>query len=173
MNFFRMSFFLVLLSMIISCEKDDIVPEDVTETPSSDQQLIIDARQLNNDAIARHDAVSVASIYTDNFFILTSTNGIFTGKTEVENIYKSVFNSRDAVVFVRTPLKVIENLDWNMASEYGKWVGTWKVDGLDIEVGGDYYAKWHKIEGLWKLRCEVYTQFECIGDIVCTKKPIL
>jgi hypothetical protein len=109
----------------------------------------------------------------DNFFLLTSTNGFFSGKEAVQNIYQSVFNSRPDVLFVRTPTAIMVNRDWNMASESGNWTGTWTVNGAPIAVGGDYYAKWHKIDGIWKLRSEVYTQLDCSGDVVCNNKPNL
>lgn len=140
---------------------------------SEDQKAIEAARQANNQAIKEQDAPAVASNYLDNFFILTSTNGLFTGKDVVEGIYQSVFNSREDVIFVRTPTAITVNNDWNMASENGNWIGTWVVDGVNIEVGGDYYAKWHKIDGVWKLRSEIYTQFDCSGEVVCNNKPNL
>lgn len=140
---------------------------------SKDQKAIKAARKANNKAIKEHDAVAVASDYLEDFFILTSTNGLFTGKERVQSIYQSVFDSREAVIFVRTPTAITVNKDWKMASENGNWIGTWIVDGEDIEVGGDYYAKWHKIDGIWKLRSEVYTQFECSGEVVCNNRPSL
>ena len=140
---------------------------------STDQKAIQRVRQTNNAALKEHNAAGVAAAYLDNFFILTSTNGFFTGKETVQNVYQSVFNSRADVLFVRTPTAIMVNRDWNMASETGNWVGTWTVNGEPITVGGDYYAKWHKIDGIWKLRSEVYTQFECSGEVVCNNKPNL
>lgn len=140
---------------------------------SKDQKAIEGARQTNNQAIKEHNAAGVAAAYLEDFFILTSTNGLFTGKETVQGIYQSVFNSREDVLFVRTPTAITVNTDWKMASENGNWIGTWIVDGEQIEVGGDYYAKWHQIDGIWKLRCEVYTQFDCSGDVVCNNRPSL
>ncbi len=162
-----------------SCSNEDD-PQDVITQPQSnvdlsddDELAIFNIRLSNNEAIARHDAATVAAPYIHNFFILTSTNGYFEGKETVQNIYQSVFDGRDDVVFIRTPDIITTNLDWNMASEYGTWTGSWKVEEEEINVGGDYYAKWHKIQGLWKLRSEVYTQFDCTGDVVCDNKPML
>lgn len=140
---------------------------------SKDQKAIEGARQTNNQAIKEHNAAGVAAAYLEDFFILTSTNGLFTGKETVQGIYQSVFNSREDVLFVRTPTAITVNTDWKMASENGNWIGTWIVDGEQIEVGGDYYAKWHQIDGIWKLRCEVYTQLDCSGEVVCNNRPSL
>lgn len=140
---------------------------------SKDQKAIQAERATNNQAIKEHDAAGVAAAYLEDFFILTSTNGLFTGKEVVEGIYQSVFNSREDVIFIRTPTAITVNKDWKMASENGNWIGTWIVDGEQIEVGGDYYAKWHQIDGIWKLRSEVYTQFACSGEVVCNNKPAL
>lgn len=184
--FKSMLFIVLLLSLSLattSCEKDelDMEEEPGITTPceeelildSSDQQLIFNARTTNNMALADQDAAGLAAIYKDDFFILTSTNGLFTGKEEVQGIYQSVFDGRTNVLFVRTPTKITVNTDWNMASEIGQWVGTWEVEEEMIEVGGDYYAKWHKIDGNWLLRSEVYTQFDCSGEVVCSNKPAL
>ncbi|MEM6320391.1 MAG: nuclear transport factor 2 family protein [Bacteroidota bacterium] len=169
-----------LFLAIIGCDKEnDVQPEapktttEEIELNTSDQQAIFSARQSNNQAIKDHDAAGVAAIYVDTFFILTSTNGIFTGKERVEQIYQSVFDSREEVLFVRTPTAIKVNSDWSMASEHGNWVGTWKVEDENIKVGGDYYAKWHKIDGQWSLRSEVYTQFDCEGESVCSTLPTL
>ena len=140
---------------------------------SRDQLAIESNRQANNAAIKAHDAAGVASDYLEDFFILTSTNGLFTGKESVQGIYQFVFDSREDVIFVRTPTAITVNNEWNMASENGDWIGTWIVDGEEIEVGGDYYAKWHKIDGIWKLRSEIYTQFDCSGEVVCQNQPNL
>ncbi len=140
---------------------------------SADQKAIQKVRQTNNAALRAHNAAGVAAAYLDNFFVLTSTNGFFTGKETVQNVYQSVFNSRADVLFVRTPTAIMINRDWLMASESGNWVGTWTANGKPITVGGDYYAKWHKIDGIWKLRSEVYTQFDCSGEVVCNNKPNL
>lgn len=178
--FLKSSTILFLLSCFLfgSCANDDT--DDVNEDPQSnidlsnnDQLTIFNIRADNNDAIARHDAGSVATPYLDNFFILTSTNGFFEGKEEVQGIYQSVFDSRTDVIFIRTPNQVQVNTDWNMASEFGEWTGYWVVEGEEINVSGDYYAKWHKVNGSWLLRNEIYTQFNCSGDSVCSNKPML
>ena len=140
---------------------------------SADQKAIEAIRQANNTAIKEQDTASIAEVYLDDFFILTSTNGLFTGKEAVQGIYQFVFDNRENVLFVRTPTAITVNTEWNMASENGNWVGTWIVDDEQIEVGGDYYAKWHKIDGVWKMRCEVYTQFDCSGEVVCNNRPAL
>jgi ketosteroid isomerase-like protein len=138
---------------------------------SVEQKAIKAARAANNAALKAHDAPKVAENYLESFFLLTSTNGFFAGKERVAEIYQSVFNTRQNVLFVRTPTAITVNNDWQMASENGQWVGTWIVSGEKIRVAGDYYAKWHKIDGIWKLKCEVYTQFMCKGDVVCNNKP--
>lgn len=170
----------------IDLSSEDIVEESLTARGrnfwqdkcfqrfiSKDQLAIEGARETNNQAIRAHNAEGVTAAYLDDFFILTSTNGLFTGKEEVQGIYQFVFDNREDVLFVRTPTAITVNKDWKMASENGNWIGTWIVDGEQIEVGGDYYAKWHQIDGIWKLRSEVYTQFDCSGDVVCNNRPSL
>jgi ketosteroid isomerase-like protein len=140
---------------------------------SVDQKAIKAAREANNAALKARNAQKVAENYLESFFLLTSTNGFFAGKERVTEIYQSVFNTREAVLFIRTPTAITVNNDWQMASENGQWIGTWIVNGENIRVAGDYYAKWHRIDGIWKLKCEVYTQFMCKGDVVCNNKPSL
>jgi ketosteroid isomerase-like protein len=140
---------------------------------STEQRAIREAREANNAALRVRNAQQVADNYLESFFLLTSTNGFFQGKQTVANIYQTVFTTRENVLFVRTPNAIAVNNDWNMASEKGSWVGTWIVNGENIQVAGDYYAKWHKVDGTWKLKCEVYTQLACQGDVVCNNKPNL
>jgi ketosteroid isomerase-like protein len=154
-----------------ACKKESAEP--TTLFTSEDQKAIETLRLANNKALKEHNAAGVVAAYVDTFFILTSTNGLTTGKLNVQNVYQSVFTSRPDVLFVRTPTAIAVNNEWNMASENGNWKGTWTVNGEAIAVGGDYYAKWHKINGTWKLRCEVYTQLMCSGAVVCNNKPKL
>ena len=173
-------FLSLLLCTVFGCTKDDESMQNDDLSGIDDQriisiqeQMIYDLRSENNKALATKDASKVASIYTQDFFVLSSTNGLFVGKDQLENIYQSLFESRDSLLFVRTPLQIKANIHWKMASEYGVWTGTWMVDGVPIKVEGDYYAKWHKKEGLWLLRSEIYTQLACSGDVVCNNLPIL
>ena len=128
---------------------------------SKDQQRIVDARKRNNVAIAEHKSAEVVAIYKTDFFILTSTDDFFVGKEKVQSVFQSVFDRKKNILFVRTPNQITISIDGSTASELGLWVGTWEVDEEKIKVQGDYYAKWHKVEGVWLLRGEMFTQ---LGD---------
>lgn len=164
----------------VGCSKDQATqttsPNDQKEQPivtTADQQAIFASRMANNEAIKAHDAVGVTNNYTEDFFVLTSTNSLISGKKEVGEVYQNVFQSQTEVIYVRTPSEIKVDAAWNMAAENGHWIGTWKVEEIPIKVRGTYHAKWHKIANEWKLRCEVYTQLDCQGAVICDKKPIL
>lgn len=74
--------------------------------------------------------------------------------------FHNEFQTRENVLYVRTTTSVELFPTWNMAAEYGTWVGTWTANGEPVRISGSYYAKWHKMNGVWKIRAEIYTPSE-------------
>jgi hypothetical protein len=83
------------------------------------------------------------------------------------------FKLKPDVVYIRTPVTIQVYENWDMASEIGTWTGQWKEpDGL-VKLTGTYYAKWHKLNSVWKIRAEIFTPLTCDGSKLCDQKPEL
>lgn len=139
---------------------------------SDDERAIRESRELFNQAIATHDTLHIGDSWMDNFSLITSMDLNVTGKQENIESFTAHFNERPDVVYVRIPDQIEIFKSWGMASEYGHWVGSWTEADGKVEVGGTYYAKWHKVESKWLLRTETYTPTYCNGGEYCAKQKM-
>ncbi|MEQ8302062.1 MAG: nuclear transport factor 2 family protein [Cyclobacteriaceae bacterium] len=160
---------LLSLLIVLACNKPSSEVSQEAQD-SKDVMAIKEARQISNLAILNRDSVGVASVMMDNFQIITSRDNETIGKDANREAFIEIFKT-DAV-YTRTPDRVEVMEAWGMASEYGTWVGNLTVDNEAIEIDGTYYAKWHKIDGKWLLRTEVFTPIHCKGGNYCNNRPI-
>ena len=137
---------------------------------TTDEQLIRQARKRSNEAIAKKDSNALAEIWTDDYHVLTSRNVELSGR-ENRHLFAEDFKSANSKVFVRTSTNVEIYPDWNMAAENGHWTGHWKEPDGEVNISGTYFAKWHKIGGLWKIRAEIFVPLHCTGSKYCHTKP--
>lgn len=165
---FRFSVFVLLYVLLFSCSHST----EPNVAMSRDEESIRETRALFNQAIANHDTLHIGDSWMNDFLLLTSTNMHVEGKEENIKSFSQHFKDRPDVIYIRTPKKIDVFESWGMASEYGQWEGSWTdIDGK-IEVGGTYYAKWHKVENEWRLRAEIYTPTHCQGGEYCTQLKI-
>jgi ketosteroid isomerase-like protein len=129
------------------------------------------SRQKSNEAIANHDTAALARSWTTDYHIITSRNNEASGRKANADRFAAEFLSKPDVIYVRTPhsIKVFEQ--WGMASENGTWIGHWTEDGRPGELSGTYFAKWHRIEGQWLIRAEIFVPLKCEGEF-CKNSPI-
>ncbi len=139
---------------------------------SPEETLIREARTKSNEAIAAHDAKAMSAFWTSDFHIITSRNSEMSGKNTNRERMESEFGSKPDVLYVRTPQSVQVFDAWNMASESGTWTGSWTENGEKVELTGTYLAKWHKVDGAWLIRAEVFVPLTCSGGAYCDKSPI-
>ena len=162
---------IVLLALFIPLGCGSPSNKEVQEiTDSESAAAIKKARHFSNLAIRDRDSVGVASVMMDNFQIITSRDNETRRREANRQAFIEIFKT-DAV-YTRTPDKIEVMEEWGMASEYGTWVGNLTVEEEAIEIKGTYYAKWHKIDGKWLLRTEVFTPIHCKGGNYCNNRPI-
>lgn len=153
---------IIFCMVLLSCSNKGNADE-----MSKDELAIRERRALFNQAIANHDTLHIGDLWMENFSLLTSTNLSIVGKQENIESFTTHFIDRPDVLYVRTPNQIKIFDAWGMASESGHWEGSWSDGDGKIEIGGTYYAKWHKVDSQWLLRAEVYTPTHCAGGIYC------
>ena len=138
---------------------------------SADEQQIRARRESSNAAIARHDTAGIGAILAPNVIVVTS-NSIHrqTREANVES-FAEQFRTRPDVVYRRTPDEVRVFLPWLMASERGRWTGSWTEPDGKIQLTGSYFAKWRNIDGVWFVESETYVPETCAGGAYCTRTP--
>jgi ketosteroid isomerase-like protein len=138
---------------------------------NSDEQVLRRLRASSNAAIARHDTTGIGAILADNVVVVTSNSVHAIGRATNLQRFAEQFRSRPDVGYVRTPdeVKVFES--WGMASERGRWTGSWTDTDGKISIDGTYFAKWRKVDGRWLVESETYVPEMCSGGAYCRTPP--
>ena len=158
-------FLLLVIGLIFGCTSRSL-------QLSEDEIQIRTARDVSNLAIEKHDTMSLASTLTSDYHVVTSRNAEVSSRHAMLERFAGDFASKPDINYVRTAEKINVFSQWSMASETGNWVGRWTENGEHIEVTGSYFAKWHKVDGAWKIRTEVFVPLSCSGGALCDKSPI-
>src|SRR5690349_8348351 len=124
---------------------------DAQNPVPGDEVSIRNSRIGSNQAIAKHDTASLATFWTEDVHVTTSRSIELSGRLTNQRAFQQEFQNKEKLLYVRTTNTIEVFPKWNMAAEYGNWVGTWSAGGTAIKVGGSYYAKWHKdkVSGVW------------------------
>jgi ketosteroid isomerase-like protein len=142
-----------------------------TRLSTSRQQIKMTRHQFNQ-AIAQRDTHRIGEVCTPDYTAISSRNAEFKTRAGEVAAFENEFKSKPSVLYIRKPKKIQINEKWNMASESGRWIGTWQADGNMIQVIGSYAAKWHRLDGVWKIRAELFTPIRCTGGSYCDDPPI-
>lgn len=148
---------MVFAAVIVSCGTD----KDVDEISIRSQ------RKKSNDGILAKDTAAMSAIWANDYHIISSRNAETSGRRANAERFATEFAAKPDVVYVRTPGEIKVFAKWNMASEFGTWVGHWTEDGKQVELKGTYLAKWHKLQGEWKIRAEIFVPLSCTGGKIC------
>lgn len=140
---------------------------------SADESMIRAARDYSNQAIAKHDTSALASVWLAEYSSVSSTNVQNRGREAARLSISATFKSRPDVVYVRVPRTITVNAKWAHAAESGKWTGSWRQKDGVTKVGGEYFAKWKKVDGRWMLLAELFVQTSCGGSSYCAAPPVL
>ena len=129
----------------------------------SDTEQIRNARAEYNDAIARHDVPGIISFFDAEYQITTSL-GQLSQDVEGEAVdWRELIASRKDLLYVRSPESIEISKDYPLAAEIGTWVGTWSTSQGPVRTGGRYTAMWRQVDGMWKVRSELFVALYCDG----------
>ncbi|MEQ8364489.1 MAG: nuclear transport factor 2 family protein [Cyclobacteriaceae bacterium] len=166
----RLLIFISIIGLTIGCDKK-APPSEASKAISMDEISIRYSRDFNNEAIKDRDTVAIDDAWMDNIVVISSADTQINGKAALKKVFVDQFNSSADAIYVRTPVKIEMMKQWGMASEVGTWEGSWTIPDGKIEIGGTYYAKWHKVRDKWLIRTEVYTPTYCTGGPYCNSIP--
>lgn len=138
---------------------------------ASDEQQIRARRESSNAAIAGHDPRGIGAILAPNVIVVTSNSVHRPGREANEQSFADQFRTRPDVLYRRTPEEVRVFRPWLMASESGRWTGSWTEADGKIQLTGRYFAKWRQIGGQWFVESETYVPETCTGGAYCSNVP--
>ncbi len=145
-------------------------PADDT-TGGPDARDIRRLRESSNAAIARHDTAGLAAILTPNVIVVSSNSTHIEGRDANARRFAEQFRVRPDVVYRRTPDEVRVFGSWRMASERGRWTGSWTDADGTVRTAGSYFAKWRQVNGAWLVESETYVPETCTGGGYCRTLP--
>ena len=163
----RFSKLFPVILIVFSCNSSTEKKEDAAEVGK-----IRSVREYSNQAIERKDTAAMASVWTTDYHIVTSRNFEVMGRIANRDRFFNEFVSKPDVIYVRMPVTIEVFDKWNMASETGTWIGHWTEQGTLVELSGSYFAKWHRLNGTWRIRAEVFVPLKCVGGDFCNESPI-
>ncbi|MFZ6001594.1 MAG: YybH family protein [Bacteroidota bacterium] len=138
-------------------------------TAQDDRRAITDARNLYNQAIAAKDTAAMGKYCAPDIVVISSRNSEFHGRKH----YLLGF-ARDLEagrVYLRSPKRIDVFTEWRMAAEEGDWYGQWEDRDGPVNISGTYFAKWHKVDGKWLIRTEIFVPLKCKGGAFCASRP--
>ena len=137
----------------------------------ADESAIRQRRASSNAAIARHDTGGIGAILAENLVVVTSNSVHGIGRATNLQRLAEQFRARPDVVYERRPDEVRVFAPWGMASERGRWTGSWTDSDGKIQIGGVYFAKWRRQNGTWLVESETYVPETCTGGVYCRTPP--
>ena len=105
------------------------------------ERLIRQGRASSNAAIARHDTAGIGAVMAENIIVFTSRSVQQIGRAASMTSFAEQFRTRPDVIYERSPFEIRIHEPWGMASEYGRWAGSWTDTDGKILIGGSYFAK--------------------------------
>lgn len=128
------------------------------------EDLIREAREQFNDAIANRDLEIIRSLLAPDYHIVTGRSEQSHDADEEVRRWAERFRSDPTVIYRRTPREITINEDWGLAEELGNWKGNYTISGILVHTSGRYAAKWQRAEdGSWVVQAELFTTITCTG----------
>lgn len=128
--------------------------------PTSNE-MIREARERFNIAIANKDAETIRSLLAPSYHIVTGRSDQFHGQDEEAKRWSQVFESDPTAIYHRKTREITINEVWGIAEELGNWKGSYTLNKILVNASGVYSAKWQKTKtGNWVLQAEVFTTIE-------------
>ena len=140
------------------------MPKDSQASAGRTSDTIREVRERFNQAIATHDAQSIAEVLVPNYHLVTGRSAQFHGAEDERIRWAELFAKDATVVYRRTPREIRVNEEWGLAEELGNWTGSYTAGARLVSALGVYAAKWQRAEnGKWLLQAEIFTTLECNG----------
>jgi len=152
-----------LLCFTFGCQQGEEVAEEekaVQEEPkevmalAQERQAIAEVNIKFGEVFSSGDAAALASLYTEDAWLISQTGDMFKGREGVEAFWAGAFQMGMKEV-VLTTVDVMRMDD--MVGEFGKADLTIKPEGQDeIKDVGKYLVIWKKAaDGTWKLYADI------------------
>lgn len=163
---------LILTALVLLCGislADQPAPVGpVRRMINPDEAAIRAARTDYNNALTSRDTAVISRYWLPDSHSVWANGELTVGHDNIVARYAKTFKDGVFVSGHRTPQRIeVANDGRPDAAEIGTW--TWKMHyaGQDVTWSGRYLAMWHKVEGQWGLRSDLYVMTRCTGGGAC------
>ena len=111
-------------------------------------------RAHSNRAIAARDAELVVSYMSPDVVVHVAGGPRLAGREASRAAFALQFADKNFRGYVREPDEVTLSENTLRATECGRWVGRWRVNGREESMRGDYTAEWERTDIGWLIRME-------------------
>lgn len=123
----------------------------------NDKVEILRLRNAYNTAI-KNFSTDQFSFLTNDVLTTTGNGTLIRGKENLKKFLQKASVSK--MYWVRTPGEIDINTKLGLAWEMGTWKG-YNIDtGDKVVTGGKYAAQWAKINGVWKIKSQLFVTLE-------------
>lgn len=133
----------------------------------TDEATIRAVRAASNVAISARDLAALRRTVHDDVSVTASSGTVYDGADTMLERFGAAFADPEFITYVRTPDDVTIAADGDFAAERGHWVGSWRKPDGEMRVTGSYMAQWHRREGRWRIRSELFVALSCEGSAEC------
>lgn len=123
----------------------------------NDKVEILRLRNAYNAAI-KNFSDEQFSFLTNDVLTTTGNGTLIRGKENLKRFLQKASVSK--MYWVRTPGEIDINTKLGLAWEMGTWKGYNMDTGDKPVVGGKYSAQWAKINGVWKIKSQLFVTLE-------------
>jgi hypothetical protein len=124
----------------------------------ADKNEILKVRKESNLSFKNHQVEKILSFLTEDINIAASNGDIISGKIKFKDDLTTLFSSKPDLYFVRTSEEVLLNTEKNIGWEKGTWVALRPNTDNWKNYGGSYSAYWVKVNGIWKIKSELFVK---------------
>lgn len=122
----------------------------------NDKVEILQLRNAYNSAI-KNFSNEQFSFLTNDVLTTTGNGTLIRGKENLKKFLQKASMSK--MYWVRTPSEIDVNTKLELAWEMGNWKG-YTIDSDKVFAGGKYSAQWAKINGVWKIKSQLFVTLE-------------
>jgi ketosteroid isomerase-like protein len=135
---------------------------------NSDEAAIRAARTDYNKAIASRDIDVISRYWLPDSHSVWANGELAVGHDNIVARYAKTFKDGSFLSGLRTPQHIeVANGGRPDAAELGTWKWKMHYSGQDVIWRGRYLAMWHKVDGQWGLRSDLYVVTRCTGGSAC------
>ena len=133
------------------------------------EEQIRQARKSSNHAVEVRDTNLFAQFWTNDYHLISPRNAEVSGLENNRHLFTKELYTKKDVLYIRSTNPISINPQWKMTAKSGAGIGHWREHDELLEISGHYFAQWHKMSGIWKIRADIFVLLNRSGIKTCAE----